>query len=664
MGIPRLSQDLQPYADRVALGQSTLSTNAPNIDHLVVDGPSLVYLIYNRLLAYRASRSPVLNGGLPRYSEVNQGLHYFLGDLGERGVQIHQIFFDGGLPASKRPVRLDRMEKIRGQLEIYRARHPLDPMVAPIGDIDFEEALWMSPAISSGKSLPPPPPFMVASAIESLRGSQWRGLVSVVPGEADSFCAQAACEISAAVLTNDSDLAVHDLGPNGSLTLLGSIERKANTQSQNSTSLTILSLRPRHVSERLGVPSLLRFGFERYLDPSLSTAIVCQRSKDGSRLESLRSDYDEFAEQYLAPQVGVKTMPRINDIDPRTAELIVSSPDSPSVYLTPILEDPSRDSSWSYGADYRVLAFSIMASSTPGSNRKTMTEFARRGQRITSTTVSQLSETKIGEHLHQAINSLRRFLPANTTDPSTTRTCSIILNWYVFAAQQVQHHKLNLGKQPPTPSLIQSTLGLMSGQSNNKARASWDEVHFLANMHAVLYSLRMLHQISEYVLRGLERRHTQPHDDRSKPQDNKAPAETLLRDLTAMLSTMPKIEDLFLDVADLRSRIRELDVEVRNAAIDRLVSPVDDGADDDDHRLIDSENPATLKSHKKHAPPDRITLETEKHWLTAKRKRKRARNPTSGVRNPSINNTSNKNIGRVRNGGGNSFDALRTTATD
>ncbi|KAK5062717.1 hypothetical protein LTR84_004791 [Exophiala bonariae] len=659
MGIPRLSQDLHPYADRVPVGKLYPSTSALNLEHLVIDGPSLVYLVYNRLLTYRASRSPVLNGGLPRYSEINHGLQYFLADLEDCGAQIQRIFFDGGLPISKRPVRLDRTEKVRSQLELYRTMHPLDPMVISVGDVDFEEAIWMTPSISSRKSVPPPPPFMVASAIESLCSSKWRNLVSVVPGEADSFCAQAMSGISGAVLTNDSDLAVHDLGENGCLALLSSVEKKSSAQTKTVTSLTIMSLHPQHVAQRLGVPSLLRFGFERYLDPSLSTAITSQRAKDSSRLETFKREYDNFAEQYISPQAGSDAMPSLTDVDPRTAELIISWSHSPTVYLTPILEDPSRDSSWSYGTHYRTLAFSILGWSIPGSHPIGITEFARKGPRIASTTVPQLSEIHIGEHIKQTIKDLRRLFPNNATEvPTNDHGSTLLLNWYILATHKVRQQKSDAGKQPPTLSLIQSTLGLMRHQANNKARATWDEVHFLANMHAVLYSLRMLKQIADYVLRGREPEHTQPNHEESKSQNNGVSTETLLRELTVMLSKMPDIEHLFLDVADLRSRIQELDIEVRSAAIARLANLGDESADgNDDHRLGAVNTSAVPKTNQKLASAAaHITRETEKHWITAKRKRKRARNTS--------NNNTNTNIGGVRNAGGNSFDVLRMALAD
>lgn len=643
MGIPRLSQDLNPYAERVYLGTSPLSISAHKIDQLVIDGPSLVYLIYNKLLAYRASRSPVLDGGLPRYAEINQGFHHFLSDLEKCGVHVHHIFFDGGLPSWKRSVRLDRVEKVRLQLELYRTLHPLDPMVSPVGDIQFEEALWTTSTMSTRKAMPPPPPFMVASLIESLRDSKWKDLVNVVPDEADSYCAQAASEISAAVLTNDSDLAVHDLGSSGSLALLGSIEKKSSGQGKDKTLLTILSLNPKTVAERLGVPSLLHFGFERYLDSSLSAAIVRERARDESRLESLRTEYDNFAEQYLSSRARSAAPFLLDDVDPRTAELIVSTPDSPHVYLTPMLEDPSRDSSWSYGAEVRKLAFSLLAWSIPRPGLKAVTESLRKGQRITSTTVPQLSNTQLEERICQMVHTLEQsFATAATTTPPNKASSTLFLDWYILSANMVQQQKLELGKHPVSLSLIQSSLGLMNWRSGDRPRTSWDEIHFLANMHAVLYSLRILKQIAEYILRG---RHQVPKStvDKNGTNDGEEPIEVLTRELAAILNTMPPIEDLFLDVADIRSKIHELNVETRNAAIVRLTNPMDD-VDEHEH-----------KSHTVVGDPHNVKNSEaipEDEWTTSKRKRKRKR---ASARKGNNDTTVD------RKGTGNSFDALMYT---
>jgi len=574
MGILRLSQDLQPYAVSAHLGTLTQpATNIDTIDSLVIDGPSLVYHIFNRLLAYRASRSPVLDGGLPKYSEINQGFQYFLGDLEGCGVQIHHIFFDGGLPPSKHPLRLGRMEKVRVQLERYHMQHSLDPMIAARGEIQFEEALWNTPVMSTRKSTPPPPPFMVASVIEFLRASKWSQLVSVVLGEADSFCAEAARAGSAAVLTNDSDLAVHELGPNGSLALLGSIEKKSSGQGKGKTRLTILSLHPKAIADRLGVPSLVRFAFERDMDSSISTAMARERARDQSRLENLSAEFSEFAEQYMC--LPSQTKPAagfpLDDIDPRTAELIGSTADSPHIYLTPILEDPSRDSSWSYGSEIRQLVYSLLSWSRRPSRPMAVVEHARKGQRIASTTVSQFSRTQLEDQLRQMINTLEQ---AYTTHLETSHSpldeddrTSLLLNWYLLGANTVQHRLLALGKRPVRLSLLHDTIGLTKRRRGLPPRVTWDEIHFLGQVHAVLYSYRMLRQISEHVLRVKRQGQGQPRDPqtassaedgggnppRSTDSDRDS-IQTLTQELSSKLKDMPPIADLFLSVSDLRSR--------------------------------------------------------------------------------------------------------------
>lgn len=564
MGIPRLSQDLNPYAESVHLGTSTLPLNTDRTDGLVIDGPSLVYHVYNSLLAYRVSRSPVLDGGVPRYSEINQGFQHFLLAFEECGVRIHHIFFDGGLPLSKRPVRLDRMEKVRLQLERYRMLHPIDPMMKTIGDIQFEAALWNTPVISTRKATPPPPPFMVASVIEFLRASKWMHLISVVPDEADLFCAQAASENSAAVLTNDSDLAVHELGPNGSLALLGSIEKRSGRQGKGKISLTILTLHPKTIAERLGVPSLVHFAFERYMDSSISTAMARGRARDEARLEKLKVEFDIFAKQYLPSQVPTKPAFPLTDIDPRTAELITSAPGSPHIYLTPLLEDPSRDSSWSYGSDIRSLAYSLVASSNSIPNPVAVVEHARKGQRIASTTVLPLNNTQLEDQLRQMINKLEQ---SYTTYPDTASTppdeadrTSLLLNWYLLGANTVQQQLLAQGKRPVRLSLLHGTLGLMKQHRSDPPRVTWEEIHFLAQVHAVLYSFRILKQISEYALRiqcrghGHESTDGDDFDDAEITKNDQEPIERLVRELSARLKDMPPIAELFLSVSDLRTR--------------------------------------------------------------------------------------------------------------
>lgn len=52
----------------------------------------------------------------------------------------------------------------------------------------------------------------------------WADVTIMVAGEADMHCAYLAKLTGSAVLTNDSDLILHDIGPHGSVVLLHSLE--------------------------------------------------------------------------------------------------------------------------------------------------------------------------------------------------------------------------------------------------------------------------------------------------------------------------------------------------------------------------------------------------------------------------------------------------------
>ena len=71
----------------------------------------------------------------------------------------------------------------------------------------------------------PKPPFLVPAVIEALRNSQdWAPLIQVVPGEADTYCAQDVRQNGGIVLTSDSDLLVQDLGADGRVSFFWDVE--------------------------------------------------------------------------------------------------------------------------------------------------------------------------------------------------------------------------------------------------------------------------------------------------------------------------------------------------------------------------------------------------------------------------------------------------------
>ncbi|KAG9781163.1 hypothetical protein KCU88_g3549, partial [Aureobasidium melanogenum] len=614
MGIPRLSQDLHPYADHVILGQSqSFSTALPSeesgkdVHSLIIDGPSLVYYIYNKLLGYKAFRSCTTTAiSIPSYQEINQAAHHFLDELTSHGVDVSDIFFDGGLPETKRGVRLDRMERLRQQLETYRKVHPESFPLGPPQQvpIDYDEALWRAtaPIMWSGrKPTLPAPPFMVASVIELLQASpDWKSKVHIVPGEADLSCATAARQTAgSAILTNDSDLAVHDLGCKGRIVLLQSLEKKTKhrhkptptsktstkTTTQNETSpgqITALALTPTHMAQRLNVSSLLRFGFERSIDQSLSISLVRERARDDSRLDKYRAEYAAFAQEYLPlPSTTTNSDDRppfpvpttlLNSIDPRTCELVVdvTDKDTPHIYLTPLVEDPARDSSWSYGADIRQLAYSVVLLYNRNSSTHetvTVTEYARKGQRIAAAQINPPSVPQIQIHLTETLGLLQDYLsPTSTQDGSPgMETNYSVMNWYILAFSLVRRQKIEAGKSVPPPTQILQLLGIDGSNPRSSPRAvPWDDIHLLANLHAVLYSFRMLKQILNYVFlngRIAEPVQNNTQYDINNSDDNADAAaspsaissiSTQMKQLSQKLELMPDIQHLFLDISHLR----------------------------------------------------------------------------------------------------------------
>ena len=90
MGIPKLMQDLLPYAEEIILGcprEELSKLSLPVIRNVIIDGPSLVYYIYSRLYP-RGGFSGAGIDAQPSYTEINAGAVEFLTTLTSRGVDM------------------------------------------------------------------------------------------------------------------------------------------------------------------------------------------------------------------------------------------------------------------------------------------------------------------------------------------------------------------------------------------------------------------------------------------------------------------------------------------------------------------------------------------------------------------------------------------------
>lgn len=437
------------------------------------------------------------------------------------------IYFDGALPASKEKIRVQRLERTRKQLEEYRKLHheAPPPAASPNLAIDYKRAIWLQAAMSGRRVLPPPPPFMVPAVIEALLKSPLGERVHVVPEEADVACARMARTSGSAILSNDSDMSIYDLGPGNCVALLHTLEEISYRLPVAKSGLTISCICPSDISKRLKINSLLRLAFERSLDGTVTTATVAERARK-QPTDANQGAFESFAAEYLVADQQW-TGDSLRPLDPRTAEFVVGTfssgaTTSPHVYLPIIHEDPTRDSSWSYGLELRQIAFSLYSVvSEPATPSKSVVEYARKGGRIAATDIPVLR----GYNLHPAASAVLADLQLRS--PATS------LQWWLYALHRVVRQKLDAGKIV-THANIDAVLGL----KGTRSKCTWSDVHLHANIQAVLYSARMLAQLLQYVGRS------------KRGADSRViPAE----ELTAVLSKLPSSAELFLSIEELRA---------------------------------------------------------------------------------------------------------------
>lgn len=387
--------------------------------------------------------------------------------------------------------------------------------------------------------------------------------IEIVPGEADVYCARHVKKSNSgtAVLTSDSDLLAYSLGSEGSVILLNSLE--ISTQSLSSSSeeeegtgrTQVLGTRyhARSLASKLGIScSLQRFCFHRSLDATMGTAELKLRCGPLSLQlgPDREQEWKKFLQQYSTDDVGYqiedeqamveekseyvmrarKISPLyLQGLDPRVAELITQfqnlNPHSSEagirngrseadddcsekecimqIYLPVLLEDPSRDSAWSYGRWIRQLAYTMlkqyMLSSIAGASRLRLTvkEWHRRGPRIVglpvNTHISSHQQHAQIDSLLQSYHSHQHSIRATEAAMASPSSASISNFWKSFALSQVSEQRNLDGKAPPGTAWAKRYLGR---QVAPYTPISWDDVHDQASVEAVLYSMRILKQIA------------------------------------------------------------------------------------------------------------------------------------------------------------------------
>ena len=336
----------------------------------------------------------------------------------------------------------------------------------------------------------PAAPFLVPAVLDVLSSSsQYAEVAEMVPGEADWYCAAAARKSGGMVLTGDSDLLVHDLGPNGGVILFDQLELRLCDKSPSSCVLTASVADSTETAKVLGVESIQRLAFELKQDSSITLLEAVRRSYSELGNANRKSLYRAFSREYGEEETISPCLDRISLtplVDPRLSELVVqfnlTDKETLHMYLPFLIEDPSRASAWSVSQNLRWCAYSIIAISKNEPEKPNILEYSRRDARIVPNSVLISGPSGIDRSTRTLVDRLDAI-------ESRFPGLSSRLVWRVSAMIEVYSWYIDNGRSLPSrKASIKSFCG------SEESVISWQDVHLSAQIEAALYSFRLLVQ--------------------------------------------------------------------------------------------------------------------------------------------------------------------------
>ncbi|KAM7216009.1 XPG domain containing domain containing protein [Rhypophila decipiens] len=553
MGIPRLKRILEPHAERTKVSQS----------EIVIDGPSLAYYIYY-FLKGNLNNSPF---DQPSNELLGQTALEWLNRIQSCGLTVSAIYFDGFLPQVKREERLDRLLRLSSDLRIYFNQCPdgLPPKRKPGGQ---QQASWSATAKGMPKKPPPYPPFLVPAVLEALRSSEKYGpLTRLKPGEADVFCAQHVSRQGGIILTSDSDLLVHDLGRDGSVIFFADLEIELESKS-----LTALLYRPLSISKSLKLNA--GDGFSRLAHVlSMDHHITLEQAVERTRGEA-DTPYSAFTDQYTSAEVISHA--EVGDdilLDPRISELVLQCLEKENcganearerdiaMHLPFLTDSPLRTSAWEASRPTRELAYGILLSPEYASGQNPMLSVSeyRRLQVKSSGTKVEVPYTAVAldQEATKLIDTLTRIRDTVGDTPGL---------WVILSIYEDIISTLSRGKARPLglELLLQDTKGTLQ-------QHSWNFVHFLAQVQATCYSLRMVQQIIDF---------------KKQPKNKREISATVVR-LGVHLRGLPRLTD-FPAIKDFLELLRSVRGGEGMSVLAKLCSDSDENVQ---HMVKSIQNP-------------------------------------------------------------------------
>lgn len=446
------------------------------------------------------------------------------------------ILFDGALPASKKDVRIDRLQSYIARLKAFKKTSS--------SGLSSSSYSMMTTTMTTGgsarKSLPPPP-FLVFAVVEELVRSKYANVTFVVPGEADPFCVVAAAEAAAAqamisgvqeaaspitIFSDDSDLIVFEAGAQTRIVPFRDLT--VTEVGETTTILQGYEYRPAEIlrREKCHLSSLIKPAFFMSLDLfcNLGQALqLAAADSSGGGLLDDREDYQAFAQQFhTSKEVQELAEIRSNDIlknslasrDSRVSELVhqvqlqargeMTGP--MRVYLPFISDDPARSTAWNVGKETRVLAYSIvLVLLQPHVQQQqqhdffNIQEYRRTGARISAVLLELTSGSGSDSDTEGIISTSARLASCLQNGLDTAKGINLQQEadaWRFVVMEHVLTHLHHEGLTLPSIEDAVQVVLQGTGSSREESRErKWQMVHLDAQYQAAYYSFRMLQQL-------------------------------------------------------------------------------------------------------------------------------------------------------------------------
>lgn len=489
------------------------------------------------------------------------------------------ILFDGALPASKKDVRIDRLQSYIARLKAFKKTSS-----SGLSSSSSSYSMMTTTMTTSGsarKSLPPPP-FLVFAVVEELVRSKYANVTFVVPGEADPFCVVAAAEAAAAqaiisgvqeaaspitIFSDDSDLIVFEAGaqtrivPFRDLTVTEMGETTKILQGYEYRPAEILRREKCHLSSLIKPAFFMSLDFFCNLGQALQLTAAAADSPGGGLLDD-REDYQAFAQQFhTSKEVQELAEIRSNAIlknslasrDSRVSELVhqvqlqargeMTGP--MRVYLPFISDDPARSTAWNVGKETRVLAYSIVLLQQQQHVQQqqqhdffNIQEYRRTGARISAVLLELTSGSGSDSDTEGIISTSARLASCLQNGLDTAKGMNLQQEadaWRFVVMQHVLTHLHHEGLTLPSiEDAVQVVLhGIGSSREESKER-KWQMVHLDAQYQAAYYSFRMLQQLLT-VTADTAVNHDEEDDDDDDDFTN----------LRGILQSLPRISTFF-----------------------------------------------------------------------------------------------------------------------